>query len=184
MQEDTDGRLPVADDEPDAQGPAAASRAGEPAQQEDDLGSLLIELSPRITHLARHALRTVDPPLSYAQFRALRQIARGKTTLSALRQPATVALSTLSEIIDTLVKRGLLERTPSQTDRRVTELSLTDTGRRALADALQRLDALAGRLTSGLSEAAAAWLAETLGPVNEQAQETLVEDHDRGGRSG
>lgn len=141
------------------------------------LGSLLLELSPRVTHLARHALRQVSPSLTYAQYRALLHISRGKTTLSALRSPATLALSTLSEIVDALVKRDLVARAPSERDRRAVELSLTDAGEAALADASERLDALAERLTAEVSPAARAWLAETLAPVNSAAEQALIEDH-------
>lgn len=141
------------------------------------LGTLLLELSPRISHLARHALAGVEPPLSYAQYRALLHISRGKTTLTALRSPATLALSTLSEIIDALRKRGLVDRAPSERDRRAMELSLTEEGERALREAQRRLDDLAERLTASVSPAARAWLAETLAPVNDAAEAELVTDH-------
>lgn len=148
------------------------------------LGALLLELSPRIAHLARHALAGVQPPLSYAQYRALLHISRGKKTLTDLRSPATLALSTLSEIIDALRKRGLVERNPSERDRRAMELSLTQEGERALREAQERLDALARRLTASVSPAARAWLSETLAPVNEAAQAELVADHAASTREG
>lgn len=148
------------------------------------LGGLLLELSPRISHLARHALAGVEPPLSYAQYRALLYISRGKTTLTALRSPATLALSTLSEIIDALQKRGLVERRPSERDRRAMVLSLTEDGERALRQAQERLDGLAQCLTASVSPAARAWLAETLAPVNEAAEDELVTDHATSGRDG
>lgn len=145
------------------------------------LGPLLIELGPRVSHLVRHALKRVEPSLSYAQFRVLLHIGEGRDTLSALRSPATLALSTLSEIVDGLVQRDLVVRTPSERDRRAVELTLTDAGGRVLSEARQRLDALAERLTAGVSPAARAWLAETIAPINAAAQEALVEGHARGG---
>lgn len=144
-----------------------------------EVGRRLLELGPRLWHAQRHILVGLEPPLSYRQYRVLSYIAAGRTTLTALSTPASVGLSTLSEIVDSLARRGLVERTPSIRDRRAVELTPTDQGRSLLAEAESRLDALADRLVDGLPEAALRPVGEAVDPINATVQELLAEHHSR-----
>lgn len=61
--------------------------------------------------------------------------------------------STLVSIIDGLEERGLVERTPSPTDRRSHALMLTGAGSRFLADVRPRLQAHEAEVARNLSDA-------------------------------
>ena len=76
-----------------------------------------------------------QPPLTLAQYRLLAMIGDGASRASHLAGQLALGKPTVSATIDTLVDRGLVERTVTPDDRRVTRLSLTDTGRAAAREA-------------------------------------------------
>lgn len=57
---------------------------------------------------------------------------------------------TLTRMLDTLEKDGLVERLPDPTDRRTNKLRLTPAGEKALEDILEVVEALRARLVEGL----------------------------------
>jgi DNA-binding MarR family transcriptional regulator len=75
------------------------------------------------------------PPLTLAQYRLLAMIGGGASRASHLAGQLALAKPTVSATVDTLVERGLVERTAAPDDRRVTSLSLTGTGRDAAREA-------------------------------------------------
>lgn len=113
-------------------------------------GLWLFELAPRLTRLENAVLKEVDPPLTFRQYRVLRRIVEGHTTVTAIGRLATITLPAVSESIDGLVRRGLLARQVDESDRRSSVLTLTAQGERSLADADARLDELAVRILSEL----------------------------------
>lgn len=113
-------------------------------------GLWLFELAPRLTRLENAVLKEVDPPLTFRQYRVLRRIVEGHTTVTAIGRLATITLPAVSESIDGLVRRGLLARQVDESDRRSSVLSLTAQGERSLADADARLDDLAVRILGEL----------------------------------
>jgi len=74
--------------------------------------------------------------LTPAQLRVL-QIAqgRGSTTPKALATQMGVSQATVTALVDKLVARGLVERRPSETDRRQVNVSVTPAGGAILSDA-------------------------------------------------
>ena len=73
------------------------------------------------------------PELSASQFHLLEPLATtpGPLPMSALADAAGVAPPTASRMLDSLVKRGIAERTPAQVgDRRRVEITLTAEGRK------------------------------------------------------
>jgi DNA-binding MarR family transcriptional regulator len=82
--------------------------------------------------------------LSPAQLRVLQIIAGkpgGTVTPKALAQQMGVTQATVTSVVDKLVARAFVVRQPSETDRRQTNVVLTETGRAALdeaPDALQQ----------------------------------------------
>ena len=56
-------------------------------------------------------------------------IARGDTSMSALIEPLGVSKQAAGQLIDSLVTRGYVERTPDAEDRRRLQLALTERGR-------------------------------------------------------
>jgi DNA-binding MarR family transcriptional regulator len=76
------------------------------------------------------------PELSASQFHLLEPLATspGPLPMSALADAAGVAPPTASRMLDSLVKRGIAERTPAQEgDRRRVEITLTAEGRTLVA---------------------------------------------------
>lgn len=80
--------------------------------------------------------------LTAVQVRVLQVIAEtGRTTPTAIANRMGVSQATVSALIDRLEAKGLVRRTRSDTDRRQTNLTLTDEGTEALSrapDALQQ----------------------------------------------
>jgi len=106
---------------------------------------------------------TTSNGVSGAQLFALRQIA--ETPGLSLNELAALTLakqSSVSELASRLEQRGFIKRTPSESDGRQLELTLTPKGRRAIADSRTTAQE---RLISGLQrlpKAKRAELAESL----------------------
>jgi DNA-binding MarR family transcriptional regulator len=104
----------------------------------------------RLARLLERACADLDPPLTLAQYRLLAMIGAGSDRTTHLAGLLALAKPTVSATVDTLVERGLVERTSSQDDRRVTTLTLTTDGRTTLATAEQamrtRLDDVLARV--------------------------------------
>ena len=76
--------------------------------------------------------------LSPAQLRVLQILASKPDTTAtpkALAQQMGVSQATVTSVVDKLVSRGHVRRTPSETDRRQTNIILTVTGRGSLEEA-------------------------------------------------
>ncbi|HEX3453080.1 MAG TPA: MarR family transcriptional regulator [Gaiellaceae bacterium] len=88
--------------------------------------------------------------LTLPQYRLIALIARGDERASDVADQLALARPTVSATIDTLVERGLLERTAIDTDRRAVRLTITAEGAR-LMRATQ--DAMRARLDEVLDHA-------------------------------
>lgn len=96
--------------------------------------------------------------LTYRQTRALSIIADGEKTtdggihqIDLARSLATTVPAT-SVLVNTLVKKNLVLRSPSPNDRRSFCLRLTERGRKVFALSQKSIHELAAQLTCGLSE--------------------------------
>jgi DNA-binding MarR family transcriptional regulator/N-acetylglutamate synthase-like GNAT family acetyltransferase len=86
-------------------------------------------------------------PFTLAESRVLYELAHGgRVTAAELGRDLGLDAGYLSRLLRGAARRGLVERTPSSTDRRRTHLTLTAKGRRAFAD----LDARSRRATGAL----------------------------------
>lgn len=140
-----------------------------------DAGHALFELAPRLTRLENAALRAVDPPLTFRQYRLLQRVADGYTTVTALGRLATITLPAISESVDVLVRKELLDRRASERDRRESNLSLTPTGVRALDQANDLLAEIAQTILSGVSARRRPTLARDARRVIDQVTRSLLE---------
>ncbi|MWD26507.1 MarR family transcriptional regulator [Aquicoccus sp. SCR17] len=84
---------------------------------------------------------------------------------SRLAEAVAVRRSSLVAILDTLEREGVVERRPSETDRRSKAVALTAKGRGVLADLLEAADAHEAALTAGLTEEERATLLSALDRV-------------------
>ncbi|TNC25729.1 winged helix-turn-helix transcriptional regulator [Amycolatopsis alkalitolerans] len=101
---------------------------------------LIVAVPARLNRLHQMVLGSLDPQLTFRQYRTLSRVAGGYTSLSQLAARGNLSLPTVSENVDGLVRRGLLVTTQSEHDRRAIVLGITDKGRAAVetADAALR----------------------------------------------
>jgi DNA-binding MarR family transcriptional regulator len=102
----------------------------------------------RLARQLEHGLATVD--LTLPQYRILALLADGSAASSHLAERLAVSPPSITGVVDGLVARGLVVRTPHPTDRRRLDLDLTPDGRGLLVEAdgsvNARLDAIASHL--------------------------------------
>src|SRR5262245_59268892 len=113
----------------------------------------LLAVLPLLNRIvAAEVRREAGEETTMPQFRVLAHLSTGPLTLSALAKKRRVSLQSMSELVQVLVERGWVVRTPDPNDRRQSQLSLTDQGRahyeRAQAQTLERLAPLMAKLAS------------------------------------
>jgi DNA-binding MarR family transcriptional regulator len=111
----------------------------------------LLTVLPLLNRIvAAEVRREAGEETTMPQFRVLAHLAAGPLTLSALAKKRRVSLQSMSELVQTLVERGWVVRTPVPSDRRQALLGLTDHGRahseRAQEQMLRRLTPLMAQL--------------------------------------
>ena len=105
----------------------------------------------RLARQVEHGLAPME--LSLQQYRALALLAEGPAGATRLAERLTVSPPSVTAVIDGLVARRLVARTPDPDDRRRLSLALTKTGRRLLLEAdaavSARLNEVAGHFEDG-----------------------------------
>jgi DNA-binding MarR family transcriptional regulator len=98
--------------------------------------------------LRQHAPEDITP----SQLSALTVVVRdGRMTLSQLAETERVRPPTITRVVDSLEKKGLATRVPSEQDRRVAFVEVTDTGRTLVDTIRRRRDAYLARRIRTLS---------------------------------
>jgi DNA-binding MarR family transcriptional regulator len=106
---------------------------------------------------ARHLERALsDLEITSAQYRLLVQLAQGADASGSLAKKLAVSPPSVTTVVDGLVQRGAVERTPSELDRRRISLALTDSGRELLARAESAVSAWFNAIVETLDDPAAA----------------------------
>lgn len=82
-----------------------------------------------------------------------------------------ISKATLTGVMKTLVNRGLIERVPSEVDRRLVELRLTDKGERLMSELYPVFNEAESRLVAGLGDGSVAELTESLRQIVTTAEE-------------
>jgi DNA-binding MarR family transcriptional regulator len=110
----------------------------------------LVSAAPLATRWMERLLASGAPPLTVAQYLALRAIALERITATELARRAGVSGAAVSQLVSGLEAAGYLERSREPDDRRRHALELTAEGRRALDSAAavlrERLGAVLGEL--------------------------------------
>ena len=112
------------------------------ATSETDLGDLVMRVARALRHRGAQAMAPWDLAPHHA--RALRVVGRHDGIRPGeLAGHLRVAPRSVTDVVDALEERGLLERRPDPADRRATVLALTASGRALVAevDAARRADA-------------------------------------------
>lgn len=121
----------------------------QPRRSLTDAADALVAVSPLVTRWLERLLATHEPPLTPAQFAALREIAAEGVSGSELARRTGVSGPAVSQLLASLADAGLLERREFAGDRRRQTLALSAAGRAALQSAQS---ALRERLEALLSE--------------------------------
>lgn len=111
----------------------------------------ILEVVPLVMRVIRREMRgAMGEKLSVPQFRVLAILGRqGGSSLSAVAEHLGVTGATASNMVDRLVRRGLVSREPDPAERRRVMLDLTAEGAAMLAHARTQARAyLAGRLSA------------------------------------
>lgn len=124
----------------------------------------LVEAEVRAT-FARHDL---DAPSFDVLATLRRNAAAGGLTPAGLMRSGMVTSGAITQRLDRLEERGLVQRSPSDADRRSVLVSLTDAGRDLVDAALPDHVATEDRLLSGLDAGQRELLASTLRTLLEQ----------------
>jgi DNA-binding MarR family transcriptional regulator len=105
-----------------------------------DAAEALVAVAPLVSRWIERLLARHDPPLTVAQYLALRAITRERVTGTELARRAGVSGPAVSQLLAGLDDTGLLERQPVAGDRRRQALTLSAAGERAFrsAEALLR----------------------------------------------
>ena len=125
-------------------GQGTTGRGAEPdvrASADTDLGDLVMRVARTIRRRGAEAMAPWGLPPHHA--RALRVVGRhDRIRPGELAGHLRVAPRSVTDVVDVLEQRGLLERHPDPGDRRATVLGLTPSGRQLLAEigAIRRAD--------------------------------------------
>ncbi len=79
-----------------------------------------------------HAIASEEFDVSVEQFHVLRHVRQGSSSVSQLAREKRISRSAISQVVDTLVKRGLIQRRVNPADRRHVFLELTEAGNAVL----------------------------------------------------
>jgi DNA-binding MarR family transcriptional regulator len=98
-------------------------------QNEAKIAKRLLEIIPLSMARVRAEMRSCIPgDLSVPHFRILGSIIRGRTLINEIAQHHGVSQPSMSRSVETLVRRGLIERSHDAADRRQFPLRLTKMG--------------------------------------------------------
>ncbi|MCI2423184.1 MarR family winged helix-turn-helix transcriptional regulator [Saccharopolyspora sp. K220] len=137
--------------------------------EREDLDVLLVSISARLTRLYGQVLGQLATPLTFRQHRLLRRIDEGHSALAALAAFGNLTVPTVSESVEVLVRRGLINRQENPRSRRSLLLSLTPEGRAAKAAGDLALAEVGRRLLKTVPEERHAVLHESLASIYEAA---------------
>jgi len=133
-----------------------------PRHRKPNAADALAAVAPLAARWIERLLAGHDPPLSVAQYLALRAIAAEDVSGSELARRAGVSGPAVSQLLAALDRAGLLERRATEADRRRHALALTSAGERALASSRNLLAAELGTLLEDLPRPEADALARAL----------------------
>ena len=149
--------------EPAGTRPAATTRDNQPADTRTALVDALLTTTRAMIGLAARSLANLDADVTLPQYRALVVLAtRGPQRVVDISTELGVTPSTGTRMCDRLVRKGLIRRYRSTTDRRAVRLTLTPAGRSLVDEVTRRrrveLTALANAIPDTTHESVTAAL--------------------------
>ena len=125
----------------------------------------LIGVSAHVSRWVERLLAAHEPPLTLAQFQALRAVGAEPVTAADLARRTGVSGAAVSQLVSALERAGWVERAREPADHRRHTLTLTSTGTSVLASATKSVDARLGALLGDLPRPEADSLARLLDKV-------------------
>ena len=125
----------------------------------------LIGVSAHVSRWVERLLAAHEPPLTLAQFLALRAVAAEPVTAADLARRTGVSGAAVSQLLGGLEQAGWVERARQPGDRRRHTLALTAAGTEVLASATRLVNARLGGLLADLPRSEADSLARLLDTV-------------------
>lgn len=122
----------------------------------------LATAAPLATRWIERLLASHEPPLTLAQYLALRAIDAEPLAGADLARRAGVSSAAVSQLIAGLQQAGWIERSPEQADRRRQSLALTASGKRTLGSCSKLMRERLGPLLAGMPRPEADRLAHLL----------------------
>lgn len=107
--------------------------------------------APLAARWVARVLAAHDPPLTVAQYLALRAVDAGPGSAADLARHSGASNAAVSQLVSGLAEEGLVERAPHDHDRRRVTLTLTTAGREALASTAAALERELGPLLDDLA---------------------------------
>ena len=115
-----------------------------------DTAEALVGVAPLVSRWIERVLAAHDPPLTPAQFLALRAIAAEHLNAAELARRSGVSGAAVSQLVAVLDQAGWIERSHAPDDRRRQALALSESGRGVYRSAARLVHARVGDLLSPL----------------------------------
>ena len=133
-------------------------------REPDRAASQLLEAVPHLRRIIHSAAQDDDSAgaLTVTQLRVLARLVRGVQLPSELARALEITPATAGEVVDLLVRRGLVERRDQPGDRRCTPLLVTPAGLARWEAAMDRAMEALKQLLAGMEPAHRAALEEGL----------------------
>jgi DNA-binding MarR family transcriptional regulator len=136
-----------------------------PRRRRLEAAEALARTAPLVSRWIERLLAAHEPPLTVAQFLALRAVGEGEVVGAELARRAAVSAAAISQLIAGLEASGLVERRRHADDRRRQPLALTPGGERALRSAQAALRERLAALLADLPPPETDALARLLGTI-------------------
>ncbi|AOM84170.1 MarR family winged helix-turn-helix transcriptional regulator [Salisediminibacterium beveridgei] len=140
----------------------------------DEINHLLGYQLSLTAHLLQneHNRRLSELDMTGAQSKAIYLLKRfGRQSQTALQERMYIKGSTMNGIIDSLDKKALIEKSDSASDRRVKEISLTESGIHMEEQIWGAIKELEEKLTSGLTDQEKEKMLEMLHTIQENVSD-------------
>jgi DNA-binding MarR family transcriptional regulator len=105
---------------------------------EDEVTEAIIQASRAMVAIAVRSLGAGGDEVTLPQYRTLVVLTYGKRRLADLAEALAVSPSTATRMCDRLVRKGLISRSRDEIDRREVNLEVTASGRKVVADVIER----------------------------------------------
>lgn len=134
-------------------------------RRDQEVADALVGVAPLVSRWIERLLSSHEPPLTVAQFLALRAIAAEDVSGSELARRTGVSVPAVSQLLAGLADDGLIERSAIAEDRRRHALALSGRGGETLASASALLRGRLSTLLAGVPRPEADALARALPQV-------------------